>query len=184
MKKHVSPCAGCTGERFQDYSSPYSGHRCGCHLDWCVWGAVNYVSNSSDMVSFGMSGNFQQIHINTVCSNLGDFKARALPGFHAFSGCDTTSQFYDKAKKLAWEAWKSYPEVTAAFNYMKEQPFKAIEQDSPTFKLRERFTCVLYDKTSDLESVNEQRQDLFSRKSMALINIPPTQVSNKMISGM
>ena len=134
-------------------------------------------------VSFGMGDNFQQIHINTVCSNLGDFKARALPGFHAFSGCDTTSQFYDKAEKLAWEAWKSYPEVTAAFNYMKEQPFKAIEQDLPTFKLLERFTCVLYGKTSNLESINEQRQDLFSSKSMALMNIPPTEVSNKLISG-
>ena len=34
-------------------------------------------------VSFGMGDNFQQIHINTVCLNLGDFKAHALPGFHA-----------------------------------------------------------------------------------------------------
>ena len=134
-------------------------------------------------VAFGMGDKFQQIHINTICTNLGDSKANGLPGFHAFSGCDTTSQFHGKGKKLAWEAWKSYPEVTAAFNYMKVQPFKIIEQDSPTFKLLERYTCVLYDKTSDLESVNEQRQDLFSRKSMALMNIPPSQVCNKCFSG-
>jgi len=29
-----------------------------------------------------------------------------------------TSAFYGKGKKSAWEAWKSYPEVTQAFKYM------------------------------------------------------------------
>ena len=39
----------------------------------------------------------------------------ALHVFHAFTGCDTTSSFGGRGKKTAWNTWKVFPEVTAAF---------------------------------------------------------------------
>jgi len=45
------------------------------------------------LVAFGTGNNFKQIHINAVCNYLGKEKSTALPTFHSFSGCDTTSSF-------------------------------------------------------------------------------------------
>ncbi len=45
-------------------------------------------------VAFGTGKHFCYYHINTICSNLGVEKSWALPPFHAFTGCDTTSSFF------------------------------------------------------------------------------------------
>ena len=50
-------------------------------------------------VAFGVGKNFQYIHSNSICNDLGREQSRALPIFHAFSGCDTTSPFCGKGKK-------------------------------------------------------------------------------------
>ena len=90
--------------------------------------------------------------------------SRALPFFHAFTGCDTTPQFFGKGKRIAWESWKSFPEVTEAFLSVMNQPFQFLKVDSTAMKLLERFTCILYDKTTPLVSVNELRQELFCKR--------------------
>ena len=56
-------------------------------------------------VAFG-KGRFYSI--NYICASLGELKARALPVFHALTGCDTTSAFRGKGKKSAWQAWQTY----------------------------------------------------------------------------
>jgi len=63
-------------------------------------------------VAFGMGKNFRFYHINAICASLGELQSRALPVFHAFSGCDTTSAFNGKGKKSAWQAWQVYLDVT------------------------------------------------------------------------
>ena len=88
-----------------------------------------------------------------------------------FTGCDTTSQFHGKAKKSTWEAWKSYSSTTKAFQFVMTSPFQQLQLTSPTFELLERFTCVLYDKTTATSQVNELRQDLFSKKAKLIESI-------------
>lgn len=127
-------------------------------------------------VAFGTGKNFRYYSINSICQALGEEKSRALPFFHAFTGCDTTSQFHGKAKRSAWEAWKSYPPATMAFVRIFHEPFQPLTLQSGLFEILERFTCVLYDKTTALSSVNDLRQELFSRHSKLMENIPPTQV--------
>lgn len=56
-------------------------------------------------VAFGMGKNYRFYHINAIYSSLGQQKSPALPMFHAFSGCDTTSAFNGKGKKSVWQAW-------------------------------------------------------------------------------
>ncbi len=80
-----------------------------------------FISNhpAADLwVAFGTRKSFMYLHINTICNALGREKSMALPIFHSFTGCDTTSGFFGKGKKSAWDAWKSYPEVTQAFVYV------------------------------------------------------------------
>ena len=42
-------------------------------------------------VAFGMGQNFKEIHINSIFKTLEKETCLALPGFHTFTGCDTTS---------------------------------------------------------------------------------------------
>ena len=107
---------------------------------------------------------------------LGREQSRALPIFHAFSGCDTTSFFCGKGKKSVMRTWKSYPQVTDVFLNMQEYPFEEMSYASPHFQKLERLTVLMYDKSSQLHSVNTARRELFSKKGRSLENIPPTQV--------
>ena len=58
-----------------------------------------YNQLSKFWVAFGMGRNFSVININGIGSSLGEYKSRALPVFHAFTGCDFTSQFCGIGKK-------------------------------------------------------------------------------------
>ena len=126
-------------------------------------------------LGFGVGKTFRHIHINAMCNVLGREKSVALPIFHAFTGCDTTSAFFSKGKKSAWEAWKSFPEVTGAFLYVASHPHIPITTHCEHFKLLERFCVILYDKTSSLQSVDEARKELFCQKNRTMELIPPTQ---------
>ena len=53
----------------------------------------------------------------------------------------------------------SYQEMTDAFLCVKEIPFQGIEIDFEVFKIIERFTIVMYDKSSTEENVNDAREE-------------------------
>ena len=126
-------------------------------------------------IAFGSGKNFTYMHINAIYHALGKDKSMSLPIFHCFTGCDTTSAFLGKGKRSAWEAWNSYPEVTAAFIYMSTHPHTPLTKESQHFRYLKRFTVVLYDKTSSLGSVDEARRELFCQKNRTMESIPPAQ---------
>ena len=55
---------------------------------------------------------------NSICDALGQNKSLVMPLCYSFTGCETTSRFCGKGKKLAWEAWMCYPLVKRAFTHM------------------------------------------------------------------
>ena len=127
-------------------------------------------------IAFSTGKHFTYFHINTIATALGKEKCVALPTFHSFTGCDTVSAFFGKGKLSAWAAWKCYPAVTAAFRYIAENPFVAIDMTSDYFKLLERFTVVMYDRTSQLSTVDEARRALFCHRDRIMMEaLPPTQ---------
>ena len=126
-------------------------------------------------IAFGKSKNYRFYNIADICAHIGEHKSRALPFFHAFTGSDTTSAFRGKGKKSAWQAWQAYEGVTETFEFLSYHPFEILEKDSDHFRKIERFSVVLYDRTSPLTSVNEAREELFCRKNRAPDKIPPTQ---------
>lgn len=135
-----------------------------------------YNERAKVWVAFGMGRHFSIISINGICSTIGWAKARALPVFHAFTGCDCTSQFFGIGKVTAWQAWEVNPQVTSTLEHISTHPFEELSITSTSFKSLERLTVVMYDKTSPLESVNEARMSLFTKRNRDLDNIPPTQV--------
>ena len=128
-------------------------------------------------IAFGIGKHFSYIHINAVYEDLGRDKSLALPVFHSFTGCDTTSTFYGRGKTSTWEAWKYFSDVSQAFTYMALHPFAALSVDTTHFQLLEHFTVIVYDKTSELQLVNELRQELFCQKEKTMEGLPPTQQS-------
>ena len=65
-------------------------------------------------LAFGKGNNFQWMSIDDICKSLGA-RARALPFFHAFTGCDTVSAIVGKGKKPAWQAWNVDEDATEVF---------------------------------------------------------------------
>ena len=53
-------------------------------------------------ITFSTATNFSYVAIYDVVSSIGKSRAMAMPGFHAFTGCDTTSTFFRKGKKTAY----------------------------------------------------------------------------------
>ena len=64
---------------------------------------------------FGTDKNYRNIPVHRIATEMGSEMCKALPGFHAYTGCDTVSAFVGRGKKTAWNAWKAFPPVTTAF---------------------------------------------------------------------
>jgi len=124
--------------------------------------------SASIWIGLGMGKYLQNINVNAICASLGPETSRSLPIFHSFTGCDTNSCFFGKGKNSAWEAWKLYPNVTDAFLYLQDHPYHQIDKDDSNFKMLERFTVVLYNKTSNAFTVNEARKEMFTKKNRIL----------------
>ena len=52
---------------------------------------------------FGTDKNYRNIRVHRIASEIGTELCSALPGFHAYSGCDTVSAFGGRGKKTAWQ---------------------------------------------------------------------------------
>jgi hypothetical protein len=122
-----------------------------------------------------MGKHYRFYHINAICASLGEPRSRALPVFHAFSGCDTTSAFKGKSKKSVCQAWQAYEDVTDTFVYLADHAFHRLDIDGDPFTKLERLTVILYDKTSPLSTVNETRRELFCQNNRAMEKLPPTK---------
>ena len=75
-------------------------------------------------------------------------------------------------KKFSWQAWQSYEEVTETFVFLAGHPFEHLRYDSIHFCRIEKFTVILYDKTSESPKFGER--DLFCQKNRAMDRIPST----------
>ncbi len=66
-------------------------------------------------IAFGTGSNFRYIPVHEIAAAMDPRVCATLHVFHAFTGCDNTSSFGGRGKKTAWNTWKVFPEVTAAF---------------------------------------------------------------------
>ena len=122
-------------------------------------------------IDFGQGASARLIAVHGIVSTIGPEKARGLPFFHAFSGCDVVSAFRGKAKKSAWQTWSVCDQVSSTFTKLSQYP-PVVEPDD--LKKLERFVVMLYDRSSVTTSVNDARMELFARKQKPYDAIPPT----------
>lgn len=128
-------------------------------------------------VRFGHGKNDRYLPIHVIASALGEEKSVAMRGFHAFTGCDSVSYFSGKKKISCYKTWTEFDDVTEAFRLLgtasKEFP-------ASVMPILERYTVLLYDKNSQLTSVDAAREALFVGENRALTLIPPTSSALRM----
>ena len=115
-------------------------------------------------LAFGTGRSFRYL-----AAGLGREKARALPMFHALTGCDTVSSFARRGKKTAWAVWTVLPELTEALLLLSSAP-RDIPNDAMC--IIESFVILLYDRTSKCTDIDKARRKLFARKNNVQL-IPP-----------
>ncbi len=125
-------------------------------------------------VSFGMGKTFRYISVHDICSTMSITKARALPAFHALTGCDNTSFFSGTGKKSAYGKWSTRPELTTALCHLMEMPLTLSADDVDVI---ESFVVSLYSVTCTLTDVNQARQQMFAQSSRTFEYLPPTKAA-------
>lgn len=136
--------------------------------------AVAQVDVQMLWVAFGTGKSFHHIPVHEIARSLGPSKSIALPMFHAYTGCDTVSSFSTKGKKTAWTTWMNYEDVTPTFLSLSAGPAQLKDEDVAVL---ERFTIILYDRTSTIVEINEARRELFTKKGRAMDALPPTKAA-------
>ena len=102
-------------------------------------------------VEFMVGKKICYIPAHELASTMGPEKARAMPIFHAITGCDITSEFKGKRKKTAWETWNAFPKVTQAFLSLIDE--RELSRDN--FNIVQHYVCIMYSRTSKYIKVNE-----------------------------
>lgn len=121
-----------------------------------------------ERLAFGTGNAFRYLDLTAMAHLLGNNKCKALPAFHALTGCDTTSSFLGRGKRTAWVLWSRFSEVTPALCTLTQTP-SALQIDEILPSI-ERFILLLYNRVSPDDSVNKATQ-----KGREIENIPPTQ---------
>ena len=71
-------------------------------------------------LAFGTGKYFYYLSTHKISNVFGPEKSRALPMFHALTGCDTVSNFV--GKKTAWNTWNLLPELTDVLLQLSSAP--------------------------------------------------------------
>ena len=101
-------------------------------------------------IGFGIGKKFRYIPIHEIVLSLGPAKSRSLALFHSFTGCDTVSSFCGRGKKVAFEVWNAFPDITETFLCLGRNPSEVTEDQLSKI---ERYIVLLYDRTSDIDKV-------------------------------
>ena len=112
--------------------------------------------------ALGTGKHFRYLAIHDIAAQLGSQKAKALPMVHALTGCDTDSFFSGRGKRTAWDAWNVFDRITYVLVALSSIPESIPEA---------------YMQLLAAMAANEARQQLFSKGSRTLENIPPTQAA-------
>lgn len=113
----------------------------------------------------------ERISIWQCYNKLGKERADALVGWYAFKGTDNTGTFAGKGVTSHFKAFMSSDgpilKAFAAFGRSAEVP-------EFVFRQMERYICILYQPSGDVENVSQLRWSLFAKNGKEGRQLPPT----------
>ena len=115
-------------------------------------------------------------NINTISSILGPEQCKALPFFHAMTGCDTTSYFFNQGKCKFWDRWDEFTlknELTFVFGQLSNKPNTVTGEQA---LILEKFISFVYHGVESDESIDLLRlRDFEYSTHNNLRLIPPSR---------
>lgn len=111
-------------------------------------------------VLLGVSATQRIIDINDLYSTLSPNVCKALPAFHAFTGCDYNPSFYRKAKARPYNILTSSTEFVQAFSDLSDQ---SCDIDR-TLPIIDTFICRVYTQPKSITSVNVARYTILAKR--------------------
>lgn len=109
-------------------------------------------------INMGVGNNERYININDLYKTLGSSLSKALPCFHAITGCDYTPAFFRKGKLRPFKLLEKSQEYQSAFQNIIEDDEELLQH---TFLVLEKFICHMYG-IRDASNVNDVRFHIFS----------------------
>ena len=101
--------------------------------------------------------------MNDLFPSLTNCVCIALPFFHALTGCDTASGFYNHSKFKFFDAWMKYNEKDDITNLFKELCNERLRITDNHLNILEKFVLSLYyPKRSSFKSIDHERMDDFN----------------------
>ena len=119
----------------------------------------------------GIKDRIRYIPVHSLVSELGPLLCKALPGFHALTGCDSNSSLAGIGKKKALKIlFESQDHQTKLAQFGEE-----LELNASIVEAWEGFICNLYTIESKAGSkIHDVRYWLFCQKGHSNENLPPT----------
>lgn len=112
-------------------------------------------------VKCGTASRIRYIDVSKVAKTIGHSTCTALPGMHAYTGCDTVSSFSGRGKLSALKILQSDKKFQKGFT----QLGKDWVLNDELFQCLEEFTCRIYSPQTNINDVNEMRYELFRLKN-------------------
>ena len=121
----------------------------------------------------GKGNSIRYLDVGTMYEALGEERASALLGFHAFTGCDVTCKFYGKSKLTCWKVFmKSSSDVLEAF---KELGNYFIDITDVIINGLHEYVFNLYHGSKyQARDISELRWQMYIRLQVEQEMLPPT----------
>ena len=110
-------------------------------------------------IDFGAGKNRKFVSIHEIFQRIGELKARDLPFFHGFTGCNQVQFLSHVTKHTAWKVWCLFTAISNVFSDFCQQP--RLMQVQEVMTNIERFTVLLHYRTSNCFNTDECRTELF-----------------------
>ena len=118
----------------------------------------------------GLKDRQRMIPVHDIAHALGEKLCRSLPGFHAITGCDSTSVLAGIGKKKAWDSFCRSTDHQDSVSHLGEEQ----ELNVTTAGKCEAFVCSLYTTSKKASTVDELRYFMFCQKKQKNEMLPPT----------
>lgn len=125
-------------------------------------GCFHHLKDKNIWVESGVQSknNLRYININKLYDHLGESLCKALPFYHAFTGCDYTSSFNRKGKIKPLKMLEQNPNLQEVFFNM---PLSEENIPDESMSTIESFVCQMYGRKK-LKSVDQARLEIFMIK--------------------
>ena len=112
------------------------------------------------MQTCGTIARTEYIDISKIARILGENICKALPGLHAFTGCDTVSAFAGKGKIKPFKLMQTNNQYQTMFQDLGSE--WTLSED--LLQQLQSFVCAMYGAKNGTKEVNQYRYELFCAK--------------------